>query len=244
MLPQRNTTITPMLTLVEPYRRRLCAFARDCRSPDDASLPGEVYGLAGFPPAPGVDYETAKGVVAGSKHGVSVYVLNLRLGNVLTAAAAAVNNLCPGSNASSNANVQLAVQSAVVDALAAKANATERRASLSELTTVTSVMQGALANVAAPQADVRTCANLTADQRNALFSVLAEVRRPRGWGRVGAAQGRGVAIIKSESASRQLAARIRVWVAARASMQLRCCAAHCKDSHRALFARLCPSHRR
>lgn len=175
--PQRNVTITPASSLVEPLRRALCTASNDCRSPDDAALVGELYGRFGFPPAAGVDYETGQGVIAGSKHGVSVYILNLRLATVLTAAAAAVNSLCPGFNASTNTYAQLAVQAAVIDVLSAKANASEWRAALSELPSVSDVMARAFAKLEAPEAGMRTCATLTQGERSTLFATLAQVRR-------------------------------------------------------------------
>ena len=135
--------------------------------------------MFGFLPYTGVDFTSYSGSIAGSKYGVSVYVLNQRMATVLTSVASIVNNLCPGVNKSENAFVQLAVQTAVLEVLVPTANTTDRRAALSSATTIAAVVDLAFKKLQSPQADLQTCATLTTAQRSALFGVLAKVRKGR-----------------------------------------------------------------
>lgn len=180
LAPGANATITPLATLAEAYRRRLCA-APDaapgaCRPFGDPALYDDAYGLLGFAPQPDVDYMTWDGVVMGTKFGTSLYVLNQRVATVLTGVAEVVASFCPGYATAATPDAQLAAQYGVVDALLALPTAAERSAALSDPAAIAGMADAALAAAAAPEAGLAGGCKRAGDvERDALLSVLAKV---------------------------------------------------------------------
>lgn len=179
--PGVYTTLSPVTTLVEAYRRFQCnAGAAECKSIGDASLYNDVYSMFGFPEQPGVDFRSWDGIVMGTKYGLSVYVLNQRVATVLTAASELAASLCGDDfSASDNTHVQLAVQYAVVEVLLSKATADDRVAALSNPEDIAAIMEATLANLKTPEAGLGSCKNIEAADRAVLFPVLAKVRGTR-----------------------------------------------------------------
>lgn len=127
---------------------------------------------------PGVNFKTWGGVVMGTRYGVAVYVLNQRVGSVLTAASAAATAACGAEFQTSAAPAaQMAVQSALLKLLLSKGSPRERLDALSSPDDVAAVFELALAGLSAPEAGLGTC-KLPEDgeERLALFATLAKVR--------------------------------------------------------------------
>jgi len=182
--PGANVTVSPVATLAEAYRRYMCSSSpADCKTLDNPAVFDDVYALFGFSAQSGITYRGWDGIIMGTKFGLSIYVLNQRVASVLTAASEAVNAMCEGFDSSSNVHVQLAVQYALVEMLLAQDSASERMASLSNPIDIATVIEGSLANLQTPEADLRTCKTLSPADRAALFAVIAKVCFV--WGGVG-----------------------------------------------------------
>ncbi|KAI8463993.1 MAG: hypothetical protein J3K34DRAFT_129482 [Monoraphidium minutum] len=176
--PGDNVTVAAVTTLAEPLRRARCAAAgpggEGCHALAEKGAIDDAFGLFGFPKQDGVNYRSWEGIVMGTKFGLSVYVLNQRVASVLTAISEVASTLCEGFSTSDNLAVQLAAQSGMVEVLLSKAGPEERIAALASPDDIASMMEAALAALAAPEAGPAACKALDGADRAVLFPVLAK----------------------------------------------------------------------